>query len=51
MRRTYGRLVSSAIEVEGGHGAEAIWLPCLVLAGVTVVVAAVATRVFRWEST
>jgi ABC-2 type transport system permease protein len=34
-----------------GQGLEAVWLPCLVLAGFTVVVGAVATRVFRWEAT
>jgi ABC-2 type transport system permease protein len=34
-----------------GQGWGAVWLPCLVLAGFTVVVAGVATRVFRWDAT
>jgi ABC-2 type transport system permease protein len=34
-----------------GQGLQAVWLPCLVLAGFTVVVAGVATRVFRWDAT
>lgn len=34
-----------------GQGLAAIWLPCLVLAGFTVVVTGIATRVFRWDTT
>ena len=34
-----------------GQGVEAMWLPCLVLLAFTVVVAGVATRVFRWDDT
>jgi ABC-2 type transport system permease protein len=33
-----------------GQGWDAMWLPCLVLIGFTVAVAALATRFFRWES-
>ncbi|MFP5345594.1 MAG: ABC transporter permease [Actinomycetes bacterium] len=33
-----------------GEGLGAIWLPCAVLAGFTLVITAVATRVFQWDS-
>jgi ABC-2 type transport system permease protein len=33
-----------------GEGLGAVWLPALVLIGFTVVVGAIATKVFRWES-
>lgn len=33
-----------------GEGIGAVWLPCLVLLGFAIVVAAAATRLFRWES-